>query len=161
MKNRRNRDFLRICRRIISESTRPLTAAQIAKAAAESPAPEFYVTFPYARRRLSQLRRNGTDRNRSDGPTAAFDELRRRVDRLMTRKDITESEALALVLCEGNAPRFYLRPAAALFLYGQLRRKARQERNRRVHRHEAIQKPSRRYNAGNKTTRQPKETATT
>ncbi len=35
MKNRRDRDFLRICRRIVSESTRPLTAAQIAKAAAE------------------------------------------------------------------------------------------------------------------------------
>lgn len=135
MKNRRDRDFLRICRRIVSESTRPLTAAQIAKAAAESPAPEFYVTFTYARRRLSYLRRNGLDSTTHDGPTAAFDELRRRVDRLMARKGITESEALALVLCEGNAPRFYIRPAAAAFLYGRLRREARQKRNRRHHRH--------------------------
>ena len=133
MKRVRDRHFLQACRRVVSETNRPLTVAEVALAAAASPAPEFYVSFNYALRKLRILRERGMDNIPEFGPTAAFRDLDRRVAKRMSRTGETDTEALSAVLAEGKAPCFYLRPGGAIYLYHVLRKRSRL--HRRVHRH--------------------------
>lgn len=119
MKNQRNRDFIRACRRIISESRRALTAAEVAVAAASGPAPEFYISFGHAYKVLSHMRRHGLTMPR-EGNQAVYADLHDRVEVLMRRRRCGLAEAIALVLAAGNAPRFYLTPKSAVFLYSSL-----------------------------------------
>ncbi len=134
MKNLRDRDFLRACRRIISESPVALQASEVARRAALTPAPAFYLSYGYALRRLRYLRRRGEARKARAGAPAVFAELDRRVDSVMHRRHISDAEALAHVLAEGNAPCYYLLPGAAAYLYCKLRKRARQRRRRSLNR---------------------------
>lgn len=98
--------------------------------AAASPAPEFYITFGHAYKILSRMRRLGLAMPR-DGNQAVYADLYDRVDTLMRRRRCQMSEALALVLATGNAPRFYLTPKSAVFLYSTLA--GRRSSNNRKH----------------------------
>lgn len=133
MKRLRDRHFLQSCRRVISESSKPLTAAEVAVEAALAPAPEFYVSYCYALKRLRMYRRRGVDSIPTEGASAVFRELDRRVSARMERTGDTDSQALAHVLAYGHAPCFYLRPSAAIYLYSVL--KQRSQLHRRRHRH--------------------------
>lgn len=133
MKRLRDRHFLQACRRVVSESKRPLTAAEVAVEAAASPAPEFYVSFCYALKRLRMYRHRGPDSIPEKGASAVFGEINRRVTLRMERTGESVTDALSAVLAQGNAPCFYLRPSAAIYLYHVLRKRSRL--HRRVHRH--------------------------
>lgn len=129
MKNQRDRDFIKICRQIISESREALTAAEVAMAAAMRPAPEFYISYNHALRKISRMRRHGFNES-AEGNAAIYKDLNSRAEEVMKKRSCSLAEALALVLAQGNAPRFYLTPKTAVFLYSTIR-----SRRRRVRRH--------------------------
>ncbi len=128
MKDRRNRDFLRACRRVISESPVALTAAQVARAASTSPAPEFYVTFGHAFKVISYMRLHKVKMPRQ-GNRAIYADLNDRAESVMRRRGCSLSDALAIVLAAGNAPGFYLKPSTAAFLYSKLLNRRREARH--------------------------------
>lgn len=119
----RHRDFLSACRRVIAESTSPLTAAQVAEKAAKSPAPWFYVSYQHALRRIRFLERHGFNDVSTSETRKLYDELYRRVRRLMQSRGISDADALAAVLAAGNAPEFYFTPGSAAYLYSIVRRR--------------------------------------
>lgn len=123
----RNRHFMAECRRVIASSKHLLTAENIAAIASTRPAPTFYVSYHYALRRIRYYARHGGKFPQS-GATAVYGELYRRMLQKMKSGHYNEAQALNLVLAEGNAPCYYLRPRAAGFLYYQLRSNAKRKR---------------------------------
>ncbi|MCH5325719.1 MAG: hypothetical protein J1E29_00780 [Duncaniella sp.] len=119
----RNRHFIDRCRAIIASSPRGYTIsrAEVARMAAESPAPCYYCTFTYALRML-RLLRHGRLRLRRDRRLALWMEINTKVDRLLALRPGTSlPTALANVLAEGNASQFFISPATALSLAERLR----------------------------------------
>lgn len=140
MKSIRNRDFMLACRRVIESSSEPLSQKEVAIRAAGMVAPEFYVSFGYALRRLKEMESGGRATFRRQSAAEMFWELRKRVRRLMRRHGLQQADALARVLARGNAPSFYLSPSAARCLLCKLIQEARVKRRR--HRHIPITTPS-------------------
>ncbi|MCM1348031.1 MAG: hypothetical protein NC338_01350 [Firmicutes bacterium] len=124
MKNLRDRDFMRECRRIAANSKERLTMSQVAVAASRVKAPEFYLSYDYALRQLRTLTKREFKGISRCGAKAVFLELRKRVDRIMKRSNLSEADALLKVLLDGNAPRFYLTEGAAVNLLSRLRAKS-------------------------------------
>lgn len=136
LKRKRDRDFMNVCRRIIRNNDGPLRAADVAVAAAREPAPEFYVSFGQARKKLGDLRRRGPaaigKRN-----AAMYLDINSRVEELQRKMGCSLSDGIAIVLAEGKAPRFYLTEKSAVFLYSILRSRSRKERQA-THRHRPL-----------------------
>ncbi len=125
----RDRDFLRVCRRILALSPRTdLTAAEVAEIAAGSPAPSYYLSYDYARRMVSE-RRRGVRTVRNPMPASDSqpierrrDEIVRKVEALMARyPGLKERDAIARVLA-GPASSFFIAPDTARRLFTHLRR---------------------------------------
>lgn len=132
----RDRDFLRVCRRLLALTTRTdLTVAELAEMAADSPAPSYYLSFDYARRMLSERRRGvKTVRNPTPSHTSLLSprrqspaerrraEIAAKVADLMVRSPgLKEADALTRVLA-GPASSFFLAPDTARRLFSHLRR---------------------------------------
>lgn len=109
MIERRNRDLLRAARAIYAASPVPMSQQELAAQAARSQAPCYYVTYDYALRVLSRMRRGG----RPDG-----DELRQRMYAEMEAKaaeiqrrrpQATLGQAVASVLAECRASAFFVK----------------------------------------------------
>lgn len=132
----RDRDFLAACRRVLAGQRRTdLTAAEVARMAANSPAPSYYLTYEYARRMLSERRRGmitsrntlGSDPSQSPHHSGSPIERRReeiagKVKTLMERTPgLKMGAALSRVLA-GPASSFFLAPDTARKLFATLRR---------------------------------------
>lgn len=135
LRAQRDRDFLRSCRQVIISSPVPLSTPEIAILGASRPAPSFYLTHPYALRTLRSLRRQGKIGKTLAGPLGVYAELDLRVKAVMEARHVKESEALTLVLARGKAPRFYLKPRAAVHLYYKLLRERRAFNRLLAHKH--------------------------
>lgn len=117
----RDRDFVNAYRRELRrawERGEQLEAAEVLRRAIEGGAPGFYIGFDYARRGVSdRLRRRLRSRHREWMPVkrVLWEDLAERVEAEMVggRGRLRMSEALARVLAEGNAPRFYMGPRTA------------------------------------------------
>ena len=117
----RDRDFVNAYRRELRrawERGEQLEATEVVRRAIEGGAPGFYIGFDYARRGVSdRLRRRLRSRHREWMPVkrALWEDLAERVEAEMVsgRGRLRMSEALARVLAEGNAPRFYMGPRTA------------------------------------------------
>lgn len=119
--NQRDHDFMAACRKIqLSPKARTLTCAQIAALAAASPVPSYYITFSYALRLL----RKG-DASLSSTAAARMADIRNKVHRLMLTRQLTDTDALSLVLAGPSKAGFYLTPQTALRLFYRLRNKKR------------------------------------
>lgn len=116
----RNRHFMDACRRVMKADNGHLTSAIIAQQAAMTRAPHYYISFNYALRILRRMRRGYAHRTGNEAG-AMWREIDERVFNLEHRHHISDSEALARVLAEGNASSFFLRPATALRLYHRLK----------------------------------------
>lgn len=119
----RNRHFIERCRAIMAATPRGelISRAEVARKAAESPAPAYYCTHTYALRILRVLR-HGRLKLRNDRRSAMWHELNERVTRLMERRPgISLPTALTHVLAEGHASQFFISPARALSLAERLR----------------------------------------
>lgn len=134
MKNMRDRDFMLACCKIVEATGGRLTQAQVARRAASMEAPAFYVSFDYAMRRLSAMRRCNKPLRLTGGAADLFVELNLRVSMKMALGDRKLSQALTEVLSEGRASGFFLTPASAVFLYKRLRREQRVRRRSPRHR---------------------------
>ncbi len=116
----RNRHFMCIVRQLLATGQYN-SLAEVTAAAASHPAPQYYVSYDYALRRL----RNGgpvhTERMTTAGE-AMWRELSGKVARVQEIYDINLAEALQRVLTDSRASSFFLSPSSALRLYHQLRR---------------------------------------
>ena len=114
----RDRDFIAACRRFIAASGKqPLTAMQLASAAAASPAPSYYITYDYAMRKLN----DPSDENTPAAQRMA--DIRQRVEHLMQSRGLERRHALSLVLAGTSPKGFFLGESTAVRLFHRLRRK--------------------------------------
>lgn len=117
----RDRDFMNAYRREVRrawEETGQVDRGEVLRRAIEGGAPGFYVEFEYARRGVSaRLRHRLRSRHRDymRPKRMIWEDLADRVMSEMTgsRVPLRLGEALARVLAEGNAPRFYIEPRTA------------------------------------------------
>ncbi len=119
LNSERNRHFMLAVRRLLATG-RYATAVELTAAAALEPAPQYYVTFSYALRRL----RNGAPLHTSRRPTRAtamWTELSEKVNRLRQSHHLSLADALTRVLTDSPASSFFLSPSSALRLYHHLR----------------------------------------
>lgn len=109
------------CQNIISrlDPEKPLNMSEVARLAAESPAPCYYCTFEYALRMLRVLR-HGKMRLRRDRRLEMWTEINEKVSRLMESTGYTLQVALAHVLASASASRFFISPATAYRLANSL-----------------------------------------
>ena len=112
----RDRDFVSAYRRELRqawERGEHLETAEMIRRAIDGGAPGFYVGFDYARRGVSdRLRRRLRSRHRNwtGVKRGIWDDLAERVEVeiMSSHARLRLPEALARVLAEGNAPRFYM-----------------------------------------------------
>lgn len=116
----RDNDFLKAYRREIRlawEGGEAVDSEEVLLRALQGGAPQFYVGFDYARRGVGQrLRRRLRPRHRLlTVKRQLWEDLTQRVRDEVVRSDgrLSVSDALARVLAEGNAPRFYIGPRTA------------------------------------------------
>lgn len=116
----RDKHFMDACRKLMSDpqsnfsSSRALTAR-----AAMTPAPSFYLSFDYALRKI-RLIRKGMCHPEPGIRGRKWTEIIDRMERIMERHGIDDSQALARVL-ESRAPQYYIEPRTALRLYFRIR----------------------------------------
>lgn len=123
----RDEDFMQACRRVISATKGNLTEADVAARAAAGPAPAYYVSFDYALRRLRGMGR-GKERLRCPASRRRMEEIAERVERMMRRHGISDSEALQRVLAEGRASSFFLSAGSARRFYQNARQRRKNNR---------------------------------
>ncbi len=117
----RDRDFVNAYRRELRrawERGEEVEAGEVLRRAIEGGAPGFYIGFDYARRGVSdRLRRRLRSRHRDwmGVKRSLWEDLAERVEAELVSAHgrLRMSEALARVLAEGNAPRFYIGPRTA------------------------------------------------
>lgn len=79
-----------------------------------SRAPGYYLTYDYARRLLSDFRHRRLRRKYNPLRRDMIREIARKIDRMKQRHpDMSEGEALTMVLTSGCASRFFISPASA------------------------------------------------
>lgn len=121
LSRRRHKDFLAACRRIVAsqpKGAQPLMVGDVARLAAQSPAPCYYVSFDYALRMYNRILRQGT--SGVLGPMGRCwqeiaDKVRGMVDRSEGRLSV--KQAMARVLAGESASSFFLSPPTARRLY--------------------------------------------
>lgn len=123
MITRRNNDFLAVARAIYADSPVPMTQRELAEKASHHPAPCYYVTYDYALRNLSVMRR-GHLPIRSGRRREMFREIDRKVAWLQRRHpDLTLGRALQRVLAQESASQFFIHPKRAEALLNTVRQR--------------------------------------
>lgn len=108
-----NRCYKKVVKRYKLQGKKPSTSALVSETIAEE-APRYYITYNYARRLLSQYRRNKLPKNFRRLRREMISEIARKVDKIMhTHHSFTESDALAMVLSGSKASRFFISTASA------------------------------------------------
>lgn len=117
----RDRHFLAALRKAISSlpAGEKIDIEALAMRVANSPAPAYYCTYPYALRMVRVLR-HGRLTLRRDRRLALWTELNERASRLMRLRGIRLPHALATVLADGHASQFFISEATAVSLARQL-----------------------------------------
>lgn len=120
-KEKRNRDFLAAVNALLRDPrTLDKTLREVVETAAASPAPSYYISYPYAFRWLN---RNSTRELRpglSRERWKMWRELREKTEKEMAVKGCPRDQALARVLCDSQASSFFISPQTAWSLYNQL-----------------------------------------
>lgn len=121
----RDRDFLKVCRRIReNQGGARLTMRQVAGKAVKTEAPGYYVTFDYAYRMLRLLRNGRISPDYNRIKIQQWEELRVKVDKVRKSYGIRDdATALGLVLAGGRASRFFISQAYGLRLLKNLNSK--------------------------------------
>ncbi len=118
MTDRRDADFMRIFRRTLEEHADECpTVRQLARLAVQKPAPQFYVSYGYARRVLRERRKNLRSRCKGRCAEQLWLTLENAVRKLEKRHGIAADEALQRVLADSAAPSFFISPATAIRIY--------------------------------------------
>lgn len=115
----RNYHFMRVVRRLLATGHYN-SLAEVAAAAAREPAPQYYVSYDYALRRLRKGKSFHADRTTMTEDM--WRELGEKVACVQEMFGIDLGRALQRVLTDSKASSFFLSPASALRLYYQLRR---------------------------------------
>ncbi len=128
LKKERDRDFMARCREIMARPGQ-IDLEQVAREAEFTGCRSYYVTHPYALRKIRELHRY-PDRVRSGRRGALWAELAAKVDRLVTARGLTDIDALTAVLAEGRASRFFMAQATAQRLLCDMVNRQRRHRRR-------------------------------
>lgn len=131
----RDRDFMTAYRREMRrawEEPGEVDARELLRRAIEGGAPAFYVEFEYARRGVSaRLRRRLRSRHRDlmRPKRLIWEDLADRVEWEMRRSRVTLrlADALARVLADGGAPRFYISSRTARRIVEKMRNESQRE----------------------------------
>ncbi len=131
----RDRDFMTAYRREMRrawEEPGEVDARELLRRAIEGGAPAFYVEFEYARRGVSaRLRRRLRSRHRDlmRPKRLIWEDLADRVEWEMRRSRVTLrlADALARVLADGGAPRFYISCRTARRIVERMRNESQRE----------------------------------
>lgn len=113
--NLRNRHFKEACRRVMAQSDRPLTTAEIAARAASQPAPCYYCTYEYALRCIRVLR-HGRLHVKEGRRARMWREIDGKTRLVQERHGISLPAALMRVLAECTASEFFISPQRAYIL---------------------------------------------
>lgn len=119
--NQRNRDFIEAVNRVLRDGRHlKKSLRECVELAAESPAPEYYVTYSHV---MARLPGRGSGRLPVSGKTrrsAMWREIIGRADEICERTGCRRTEAVARVLADGNASSFFLTPSTAWVLYHEI-----------------------------------------
>lgn len=116
----RNLHFMERCRRLLaSDAGRFDSALRLAGEVSASPAPFYYVTFPYAHRVMRRFFAKGELPGNTPRRIAMWREIMERVAKRMSISRDSDTEALAYVL-QQPASSFFLEPSTAERLYSHL-----------------------------------------
>lgn len=120
MRRLRNMHFMNRCRKLLAtDAGRFGSAFRLAGEVASSPAPLYYVTFPYAHRIMRRYFSKGELPGHTERRVAMWHEIMERVKTRMLRSADTDTEALAYVL-QQPASSFFLEPSSAERLYSRM-----------------------------------------
>lgn len=109
----------KIVKRYIKNGDIPSTTTLINEAV-ESRAPGYYLTYDYARRLLSDFRHQRLRRKYNPLRRDMIREIAKKIDSMKRRHpDLSDQEALTMVLTSGNASRFFISPASARRIINQ------------------------------------------
>lgn len=121
MRQLRNLHFFSRCRESLAENPEQFASAHsLAKQVASSPAPLYYVTFPYAHRVMRHFFLTGTLPGNSPMRVAMWREIMTRVASRMLLTACSDTDALQHVLAQ-KASSFFLEPASAERLFVRIR----------------------------------------
>lgn len=110
----RNIHFFHACRRVITNSSTPLTLSEIICRALRSKPQGYYVSFSRAYTHVLAIEL-GHERA---VPGSLWALLHRKAKKIASRNSATSlATALNLVLADGNAPRFFITPSTARRIY--------------------------------------------
>ena len=125
MKKERDRDFIKaVEREMRNPHLRGRGMREIVKAAANGPAPSYYLTYDRVMKMLPGRESEAIPVGARSARGAMWREIHRRVLRRMRRSGVRRSDAVSMVLAEGNASSFFLTESSAWVLYHRLLRKA-------------------------------------
>lgn len=114
----RNRDFMNVCRSLLSDRRLSFpSAGELVRKAVSTTAPRFYVSYPTALRVLRDMRRGRRSRWNSREITAQWHTLNGIVLDLERRKKMDFSRALLTALTDCKAPKFYMEHSTALRVF--------------------------------------------
>lgn len=121
MRQLRNLHFFSRCQKALAENPARFTSAHaLANHVALSPAPLYYVTFPYAHRVMRRFFLTGSLPGSSPLRVAMWREIMTRVGNRMLLTACPDTDALQHVLAQ-KASSFFLEPTSAERLYVRIR----------------------------------------